>query len=228
MPAMMPWSQRLLAEGRAHGLHLTAASAPPAGRRRSAPSRGPSPSCSVKLPVISPFAGDRRRSRPGFEMIVRSTAIAIWFCGRLRVQRRRASPPRTSPSPGPLSWNVTTHCVTPVFGSLLSCAEAFVMSLPVMITGPELDLVLLPCPGTTPCCCPARPEARLRGLLRGGLARELDRVVLRIGRGHDRERRSLLQSRGLPDDVQQVLLAGLPLPLGGGGRSREAAELCLL
>ncbi len=137
MPAMMPWRSdwaprvgltvwtdcRVSSTGRAPAFSTVARSFA---------------SCSVKLPVISPLPVITPFTT-GFEMIVRSTAIAIWFWGGCAFNAARVASSNFA-EPVPLSWNVTTHCVTPVFGSLLSCAEAFVMSLPVMITGPSWTL----------------------------------------------------------------------------------------
>ena len=95
-------------------------------------------SCSVKLPLISPLPVITPFTT-GFEMIVRSTAIAIWFWGGGAFRAARVACSNFA-EPVPFSWKATTHWVTLVFGSLLSCAEAFVMSLPVMMTGPRLTL----------------------------------------------------------------------------------------
>src|SRR4051812_43916694 len=73
-----------------------------------------------------------------------------------------------------------------------------------------------------------RPALALLGLRLRLLARELDRLVPRVARRNDLERRALLQPGSLPDQLEQALLAGLTLTFRGGVLGRVAAEILAL
>src|SRR5439155_25024720 len=90
-----------------------------------------------KFPVMMPLPAVIGLWTTGFEMMVRSTAIAIWLVGggwftAAVVAAANLLDPSLS------RVNATAHCVIgSVWVPPVSCAEAFVMLLPMITTGPR-------------------------------------------------------------------------------------------
>ena len=105
--------------------------------------------CSVKFPVMMPLPAVIGLWTTGFEMIVRSTAIAIWFVGGGWFTAAVVAAANLL-APSLSRVNATAHCV---IGSVcvppVSCAEAFVMLLPMITTGPRCTFA----PGGEPAAC---------------------------------------------------------------------------